>query len=52
MHPMIKALEAEQMRKDLPPFKVGDNVRVSVRVEEVDKTRTQLFEGVVIKKQG
>ena len=52
MHPTIKALEAEQLKKDLPQFKVGDSVRVSVKVDEADKTRTQAFEGVVIKKQG
>ncbi len=52
MHPTIKALEAEQLKKDLPEFKVGDNIRVSVKVDEADKTRTQAFEGVVIKKQG
>jgi large subunit ribosomal protein L19 len=52
MHPKIKALEAEQLKKDVPRFKVGDTLRVSVKVEEGDKTRTQLFEGVVIKKQG
>ena len=52
MHPTIKAIEEEQMKKDLPSFNVGDAVRVSVRVEEGDKTRTQLFEGVVTRKQG
>ena len=52
MHPLIKAIEAEQLKKDVPRFKIGDNIRVSVRVEEGDKTRTQLFEGIVIKKQG
>ncbi|MBI2095389.1 MAG: 50S ribosomal protein L19 [Candidatus Omnitrophica bacterium] len=52
MHPLVKAVEDEQLKKDAPRFKVGDNVRVSVRVEEGDKTRTQLFEGVVTKKQG
>ena len=52
MHPTIKALEEAQMKKDIPPFKVGDSVRISVRVEETDKTRTQLFEGVVIRRQG
>ena len=52
MHPMIRAIEAEQMKKDLPRFKVGDTISVSVKVEEADKARTQLFEGVVIKKQG
>ena len=52
MHPLIKAIEAEQLKKDVPRFKIGDNIRVSVRVEEGDKTRTQLFEGIVIKRQG
>ena len=52
MHPAIQALEQEQMKKDTPRFKVGDSVRVAVRVEEGDKTRTQNFEGVVIKRQG
>ena len=52
MHPAIKALEEEQLKKDLPRFKVGDTIRVAVRVEEGDKTRTQNFEGTVIKKQG
>ena len=52
MHPLIKAFEDEQLKKDLPRFKVGDTVRIAVRVEEGDKTRTQNFEGVVIKKQG
>ena len=52
MHPTIKAIEDEQLRKDAPRFRIGDSVRVSVKVDEGDKTRTQLFEGVVIKKQG
>ena len=52
MHPLIKLIEDEQLKKDVPPFKVGDNVRISVRVEEADKTRTQVFEGVVIRKKG
>ncbi len=52
MHPKIKALEAEQIKRQLPPFKVGDTIRVSVKVDEGDKTRTQSFEGVVIHRQG
>ena len=52
MHPTIKAIEDEQLRKDAPHFRIGDSVKVSVKVDEGDKTRTQLFEGVVIKKQG
>ena len=52
MHPLIKMVEAEQMKKDIPRFKVGDAVRISVKVEEGDKTRTQAFEGVVTSKKG
>lgn len=51
-HPVIKAIEAEYLKKDRPQFKVGDTVRVSVRVEEGDKIRSQAYEGVVTKKQG
>ena len=52
MNALLRAIEAEQLKKDVPSFRVGDSLRVSVRVEEGDKTRTQIFEGVVIKKQG
>jgi large subunit ribosomal protein L19 len=53
MHPKIKEFEEAQMRKGtVPNFKIGDSVRISVKVDEGDKTRTQMFEGTVIKKQG
>ncbi len=52
MHPLLKALEAEQVKKDVPAFNVGDTVRIAVRVEEGDKTRNQMFEGTVIRKSG
>lgn len=52
MHPVIRQLEQEQIKKDIPVFKVGDTVRLSVKVEEGDKTRTQSFEGVVIRRRG
>ena len=52
MHPLLKAIEAEQLKKDVPAFHVGDTVRISVKVEEGDKTRTQLFEGIVIRRKG
>ena len=52
MNAIMKAIEAEQLKKDVPSFRIGDTLRVSVKVEEGDKTRTQLFEGIVIKKQG
>lgn len=47
----IDFIELEQMRKDIPPFKPGDTVRVQVKIVEGDKTRTQAFQGVVIKRQ-
>ena len=52
MNPVIRQLEQEQLKKDLPTFKVGDTVRLSVKVEEGDKTRTQSFEGVVTQRKG
>jgi large subunit ribosomal protein L19 len=39
-------------RKDLPPFRVGDTVRVHVKVREGEKERIQVFEGVVIRRRG
>jgi large subunit ribosomal protein L19 len=53
MHALIKAIEADYMKLELPKFKIGDLVRVSVRVDEGEgKFRTQMYEGTVIKKQG
>ena len=52
-HRLIKALEAEHMKKDTYRFKVGDTIRVGVRVDEGEgKFRTQMFEGIVIRKEG
>jgi len=47
----IEMLEKEHIRADLPPFRAGDTVRVYSRIKEGDKERTQLFEGVVIRKR-
>lgn len=49
---IIKAIEAEQIRTDMPKFNVGDTVRVHYRIVEGAKERVQVFEGVVIKIQG
>lgn len=51
MNSTIEILEKEQMRVDLPPFRAGDKVRVYSRIQEADKERTQVFEGVVIRKR-
>lgn len=50
--PYIAEIEKRQVRSDLPNFRAGDTVRVHVRIKEGDKERTQLFEGVVLKRSG
>lgn len=50
-HPIIQAIEAEQMKKDIPAFAPGDLVVVQVEVKEGNRTRLQAFEGVVIAKR-
>ncbi|MCL2015292.1 MAG: 50S ribosomal protein L19 [Defluviitaleaceae bacterium] len=51
MNLIIKELEQEQMKKELPVFKVGDTVRVHGKIVEGTKERIQVFEGIVIKRQ-
>ncbi|MEH8021386.1 MULTISPECIES: 50S ribosomal protein L19 [Rheinheimera] len=48
---IIKMLEDEQLKKDVPAFAPGDTVIVQVKVKEGDKTRLQAYEGVVIAKR-
>jgi large subunit ribosomal protein L19 len=48
----IQTLEQRQLRTDLPQFKAGDTVRVHFRVIEGQRQRIQVFEGIVIKRQG
>jgi len=48
---IIKAIEAEQIRTDLPSFNVGDTVKVHVKVKEGNRERIQIFEGIVLKRQ-
>ncbi len=48
---IIRKIEKEQMRLDIPDFKAGDTVRVHVRIKEGDKERIQVFEGLVIRKR-
>lgn len=48
---IIRAIEAEQIRTDLPSFNVGDTVKVHLKIKEGTRERVQLFEGVVLKKQ-
>ena len=51
MNELIKQIEAEQLKSDIPQFNVGDTVRVYAKVVEGSKERIQMFEGIVIKKQ-
>jgi large subunit ribosomal protein L19 len=46
--PILKAIEKRQLRSNVPEFRVGDTVKVYVKIREGDKERVQAFEGVVI----
>jgi len=48
----LQLLESAQLRDDIPQFRAGDNVKVHVRVVEGGRERIQVFEGVVIARQG
>ena len=52
MSKVIETLERAQLRDNIPQFKAGDTVRVHFRVIEGQRQRIQVFEGVVIKRQG
>jgi large subunit ribosomal protein L19 len=49
---IVQLLEKAQLREGLPKFRVGDTVRVHAKVVEGDKERIQVFEGLVIGRQG
>ncbi len=49
---VIRAIEQQQIREDLPDFTVGDNVKVSYRIIEGSRERIQVFEGRVISRHG
>ena len=52
MSDLLRELEQEQLRQDIPEFAPGDTVRVLYRVREGDKERIQAFEGVCIGRRG
>lgn len=52
MNEIIKKIEAEQLKAEVPEFRVGDTVRVHGMIKEGNRERVQVFEGVVMKKQG
>ena len=49
---LIKKIEEGGLKKSLPSFRVGDTVKVSVKIKEGEKTRLQPFEGVAIARKG
>ena len=49
---IIKSIEHEQLKNKIPDLKVGDTVRVHQRIKEGNRERIQVFEGIIIKKQG
>ncbi|TQN30714.1 LSU ribosomal protein L19P [Haloactinospora alba] len=52
MHTAIQELEKAQLRSDIPDFRPGDTLNVHVRVTEGNRSRIQVFKGVVIRRQG
>lgn len=52
MSDIIKSIEEEQLKAEVPSFNVGDTVRVSAKIKEGNRERTQVFEGTVLKIQG
>ncbi|WFD08966.1 50S ribosomal protein L19 [Tepidibacter hydrothermalis] len=49
---IIRAIEQEQLKKEIPAFGTGDTVKVHIKIKEGKRERVQMFEGVVIKRQG
>lgn len=49
---ILKSIEHEQLKNKIPELKIGNTVRVHVKIKEGNKERIQVFEGIIIKKQG
>ena len=49
---IIRSIEQQQIKQDLPEFNVGDNVKVHYRIKEGNRERIQVFQGDVIRRQG
>ena len=49
---IIKSIEAEQLKAEVPEFHVGDTVKVYGRIKEGNRERIQVFEGIVLKRHG
>ena len=52
MNEIIKNIEAAQLKAEVPEFKVGDTGKVYGKIKEGNRERIQVFEGIVLKKQG
>lgn len=52
MNDIIRSIEAEQLKENVPQFNVGDTVKVYGKIKEGNRERIQIFEGTVLKKQG
>lgn len=51
MNDLIKYIESQYLKKEVPVFNIGDTVKVSILIKEGNKERTQVYEGTVIKRQ-
>lgn len=49
---LVDLIEKQYIREDIPAFRVGDTVKVHVKIKEGDKERIQVYEGVVIARKG
>ena len=49
---IIKSIEHEQLKNKIPELRIGDTVRVHQKIKEGNRERIQVFEGIIIKKQG
>ena len=52
MNEIIRSIEAEQLKADVAEFAVGDTVKVYGKIKEGNRERIQVFEGIVLKRQG
>ncbi len=52
MNEIIRKIEEEQLKQEVPKFRVGDTVKVYGKIKEGNRERIQIFEGVVMKRQG
>ena len=52
MNEIIRKIEEEQLKQEIPKFRVGDTVKVYGKIKEGNRERIQVFEGVVMKRQG